>query len=292
MSRKIEDLIVRGHWAIDLDWGLTQLSQYHQQISLLKSGVPFAELGLSKSRQASRLLTFTDNSNSTVRIDGSDLDSMRKLESGTVARMNLSGPMSVEDGLCSRGIQSMCGDMEMLDSLKTVDALIIEANTGGGESQAGHMLKSAIEDFSKPVIFLSHFLGSAGVMSSLTADQRIASSNGAKIGSIGSYFSIDKEFVEWYKENVDDIYSRVSPEKNKDFRDYIKGDSSGFEDSATESAAMFISEVKKHLKLDKATAKETLQGGMFYAKDAKKRGLVDSIGGMKHAIKRARALAK
>ena len=71
----------------------------------------------------------------------------------------------------------------------------------------------------------------------------------------------------------------------------VELDEEGDESQQAEaSASLFRSEVQKYRKLNSAMKKETLQGGMFYARDAKKRGIVDSIGTMKNAIKRAKAL--
>src|SRR5690606_5279170 len=169
----------------------------------------------------------------------------------------------------------------------TVQGIIIEVNTGGGEVTAAQMLKSAITYAvaKKPVITWGHFSASGGVLGTLPSSEIIASDTYAEFVSVGVYTAIDKEFAAWYREYVDQIYSEKSTDKNKDWRDYLEGDKSLFQKGVNELDDMFMADVKKHRPL-KGNVKETLAGGMFLAKDAKARGLIDGIGGIDYVMSR------
>jgi ClpP class serine protease len=102
---------------------------------------------------------------------------------------------------------------------------------------------------------------------------------------------VDKEIAKWYSENVDDIYSEVSQDKNAEWRAYLKGDTKPLQTIVTQNAKLFQQEVTKYrpLNYDKET---TLRGGMFFAQDAKKRGLIDGVGTLGYAMSRLEANIK
>lgn len=293
-NRNVDELIVFGDWAIDFQWGLQRLGKYLSEVSLRSQGATLDELGYSERRMESRKINFlTQEGQSFTSFNLRDQESIDKIPEGTIARLKYSGVMRLDDGMSSRGVSSLCDDLRLLQSINNVDAVILEMNTGGGESLSGNALKNELKDITKtmPVVVYAQFLGSAGVNGTLTASEIIAAGNGAMIGSIGSYYSIGKDFVKWYRKNVDDIYSNTSPQKNKEFRSYLEGDKVPYQSAATQSADLFRSEVRKYRTLG-SQAKDTLEGGMFYAKDAKSRGLVDSVNTLDYAIKRAKALSK
>jgi len=70
----------------------------------------------------------------------------------------------------------------------------------------------------------------------------------------------------------------------------LDGDMTGFKQLVNEATDNFHGIVKKNrnLKGSQSKVQETLDGSMFYADDAKGRGLVDSIGNFNFAISRAK----
>lgn len=284
-NRSVDALLMGSEWHIDFDFGVKVLNQYLHQIELLESGVPFSELGFSKQRELTRPTLLSNDGQVINGVFDFSQSSEVSIPEGSIAKLSLSGAMTVEDGMSHYGIQSMANDIRNANQHSNIDGILIEANTGGGEAMSGQILKNAILDSQKPVVVLAHYLGSAGVMGTLPATEIIASGSFSKVGSIGAYLTINKNFAEFYNANFQDIYSDKSPEKNADFRELLKGNLEPFRKMVTASDEAFMNEVKKFRDL-KGDVKETLAGGMFPANLAKRKGLIDSVGTFNHAVER------
>lgn len=202
---------------------------------------------------------------------------------GQIALLQLSGAMMQDDFLSTKGMRSFADDIRKADQNPNVSGIIIEANTGGGELLAGQTLRNAIKDTSKPVLVYAHYLASAGVWGTLFSGHIMAAGKGSEIGSIGVYTALSKEFLSAYKDQVLSVYSRKSPNKNADFRALLDGDTGPLQDNITHADEIFMADVRRNRPLA-GDIDDTLAGGMFYADEAKDRGLVDSIGTFQDAI--------
>lgn len=282
IDENVLNYIMSQMWSIDLDFGLNQLNQFLFESNMNADWLKETLLERRKSMAPQILLSQTD-----LLYDTSLLSS--DIKPGSILKLNLSGLMTVEDQMCSNnGIRRMTNNLYMAYENKNIEGVIIESKSGGGEELSGIMLDAAIKDRNKPVLNYIHQSGSAAVRGTLNTDERWASSNTSQIGSIGVYLSIRKGFAEWYNENVEDIYATGSPDKNKAFRAMLSGDKSPLQLMVNEAAKMFQKDVKSSLNLkgDASTINETLSGGMFYAQNAKERGLIDGVGTLNTVIKR------
>jgi ClpP class serine protease len=273
-------------WEIELNFGISQMNDYLNEIALVSAGVPFSELGIAKRRHA-QLPTVIDFNAATIG-DSATLKSEADTPQGSVAHLKLSGVMRAEDSISTRGIQSLIGDLQSAYANNNIEGILLEVNSGGGESRAGQMLQAVLQDSPKPVIVWGHLIASAAVRATLPADEIIASGAGAEIGSIGTYVTLQKGFAEAYKSAYTDIYADKSTNKNKDFRQLIEGDTSALRQSINQSNEIFLNEVKAFREL-KGDTDRTLSGEVFSASAAKYRGLVDGIGGLQYAMKRLKA---
>ena len=282
IPKHVVNLIVSQEWAIDLGYGLSELNKF---LFNLEAGVDYAEL-----RKQSSKIEFFSNYNPLNGVE----DFSSSLPEGTVAKLNLTGVMRLEDGMCSQGIKSLSQDFYRAYGDTNIKAILLDVNSGGGDPQAGAELNATIGDRNKPVIVRTSFAGSAAVMGILQADEIIAASEFAKIGSIGAYSSISKEMLDYYKENVVEIYSDLSADKNAEFRDAVEGKYEKLKASLNSLAKNFQDHVTRYRPLSGSaeTIAETLRGGMFEAVDAKNRGLVDSIGTQNYALKRVLSYIK
>jgi len=199
--------------------------------------------------------------------------------------------MRSSDGLSTRGINSLIQNFNDALTNPNIEGILLEVNTGGGEVTAAQMLKSAIEQSPKAVVVYAHMMASGGVLGTLTADEIVASGPLARIGSIGTFITISKRFAEWYNENYTDIYADKSGNKNKSFRSLLKGDLSALKQDVNSTNEYFLKEVQKYRQL-RGDTDVTLSGELFYAGDAKRRGLIDGIGGFQYAVKRLQANVK
>lgn len=282
-NRKVDQIFLSGTLAIDLTFGERSLRSYLHELELLDAGVPFSELGI-KERKAAQLPRFVSQEGEEIEVSIND-DEDIEIPRGSIARLYLAGVMYADDGLSSYGVRTICNWIERFSNDPSIDGILLEVNSGGGELTAGQMLKSAIEACSVPVVTWVHFSASAAVMGTLPSDEIIANDQYAEIGSIGVLYSMNEKFVRWYRKNVRDIYSEKSPDKGKKWRAYLEGDMSMYLDDATDFDEMFMQDVRNHRPL-KGNVEETLAGGMFVANDAKDRGLIDGIGNINYALRR------
>lgn len=278
----IVNLIVSQSWAIDFEYGIKQLNQ------LLFDLESADKIDYSTKRK--------ENQPTFISLDGTISDSDINISShdipkGSILELNMSGVMREEDGLCSYGVKTLSKQFYQAYSNPNIAGILFDVNSGGGESSAGVLLRNTIKDKSKAVVTHFSTLGSAAYMGALYSDEIIGYSEHARSGSIGTFISLDRSFVSWYKENIDDIYSDVSTDKNKEFRAYLNGDYAPMRDMVTKSADLFQQSVKESRKLKGSDTKinETVSGGMYFSKEAKDRGLIDSIGSKNYALKRLRS---
>ena len=261
-------------WHIEPGAALAAFSEFTFDLSVLAHGGKWADTGGATRKAA-------------FKID------LEKTQGGTVAVIPLDGVMRMEDGLCSYGTKTLANKIREASADRSISAIVIDANTGGGEAIAGQELKNAIAESKKPVLFYAHFLASAGVMAALEADEIYAAGQQTEIGSIGVKAPVDNEMVEWYTQTFTDYYAETSENKSEEFRSLQNGDPSKLIAALNKSDALFMAEVKKFrdLKGDNATIKETLSGRMFFAAEAQKRGLIDGIKTKAEVIERAAKLA-
>lgn len=212
-------------------------------------------------------------------------EKLTSLPKGSIVKLQLNDYMAVNDGLCTMGIQSLANNLLFYKDNVNISGAILEVNSGGGEAMAGQIMYNAVKDFKKPVVALVHNAGSAAYLAISGATEIVASGELSRLGSIGALVSLDRKFIATYKDRFEEIYSDLSGDKNAGIRSYIEtGDSSLIKQSLNETVLAFQSIVTNHRDVKKKD--ETLRGGMFQARDAKSRGLVDIIGTEELAIKR------
>lgn len=270
--------------AIDPSIGLGYLSRFAH--ALETKGKAFESLN--------RIEYILDNGSKvfeTGNIQDLKNEKLTSLPKGSIVKLQLNDYMAVNDGLCTMGIQSLANNLLFYKDNPNIAGAILEVNSGGGEAMAGQIMYNAVKDFKKPVVALVHNAGSAAFLAIAGVKEIVASGELSRLGSIGALVSLDRKFIQTYKDRFDEIYSDLSSDKNAGIRSYIEtGDSSLIKQSLNETVLAFQSIVTAHRDVKKK--EETLRGGMFQAKDAKSRGLVDIIGTEDLAIKRLKTYFK
>lgn len=288
-NRDIDNFLLTGQFEIDEQWGFEQLADYANELMLLRAGAEFKDLGIA-ARRHSALPGIIDMSGASPKLVSNPeiLKSAEMTPSGSFAHLRLQGVMRSQDGASSRGIGSLVNDFHNAFQNDNIAGVLLEANTGGGESLSGTMLQGIMADSPKPVVVWAHFLGSAGVRATLPASEIIASSEAGQIGSIGTFLTLSKDFASYYTAWYEDIYADKSSNKNKEFREYLKGNMQPLRDSVNRSNDFFTDEVQRYRQL-KRDVEHTLSGAMFTAKEARSRGLIDGIGNFTYAVSRLQA---
>jgi ClpP class serine protease len=282
---QIEKFLLSTEWHIDVQFGLSKLADFLMQVELVKSGVSHEEIGFSEQRLKSREISILDPNTGDVRDKVHSVEDIPQ-QSEIIAKMGYSGVMRMEDGLCSQGIESFSEQLHSVSQKSNVSGILLYMNSGGGASHAGSTLNSVVADIEKPVVTVSPFLGSAAYMATAPSNKIILMGSNAMAGSIGTFLTINKKFIEEYSENFQEVYSSLSPNKNSVGRAIKENNLEKIVSFLDRHTEVFHESVMESRNLNPQMKEETLQGGMFTAKEAKIRGLADGVGGYAYALKR------
>ena len=290
----IEAFIPQGEYAISEDFLFRALTQLAEDLHSIQNGIPYEATGVieRKLAQLPTVLHFQNGSRQLVG-DSKMLADQNLTPVGSFAHLKLSGVMRTTDGWYTRGIDSLTQDIYNAYANRNITGILLEGDSGGGDGKAGQKLQSALTDAAIPVVVWGHELGSAAIMGTLPATEIIASSDMSKFGSVGTFVTIDNWMTKWYKQYYTDIYADKSPNKNKASRDLQEGNLETLKTSLNVYNEAFHTEVKKFRDLtgSKQQIDHTLSGEIFYAQEAKKRGLIDGVGTMQFALQRLESYA-
>jgi protease IV len=287
--------IAEGQYAMNQDFALEQFKNFLMDVESLQAGMKAEEIGIKerKAAQLPKLITYKNGRGSIIH----DPEAILKTDStpaGSFAHLKLTGMMRVDGGWCTRGVGALVDDIQNAYGNPNIAGILLEVRSGGGESMAGQMLKSVLTDSPIPVVELAHFSGSAAEMATLPVTEKIASDQMAQFGSIGTYLTVDNSVFRFYKQWYTDIYADKSSNKNRSWRDALDGNLETLKQEVNIHNEYFLDAVMefRDLRGSQKQIDETLSGKMFYAPDAKKRGLVDGIGNMNYALQRLASYAK
>lgn len=294
-NRDIDHLILSGPMAIEQEFALGMLSVYLEDLTLLRAGAGYADLGIGERRAKCKPGIIQMNAGRPLVIqDPKMLRDFSKTPKGSFAHLRLQGVMRSQDGASHQGINTLIDQINLANANDRIEGILLEVNSGGGEATAAEMLMSAIDNSPKAVVTYAHLSASGAVEGTLPSDEIIASNSGARFGSIGTMMTLPKGYADYHNRNYQDIYADKSTNKNKAFREFLGGNLQPLKDQLNETNEVFHSNVQKYrtLKGNEKTIEHTLSGAMFSAKDAKRRGLIDGIGGYEYALKRLTAAVK
>jgi ClpP class serine protease len=286
-NRNIDSLLLSdSRWSIDASFALSELNRYLSDLDARETGASYSELGIQQRKRAMLpKIATSDFEMMKAASDGTDSLTATDIPRGSFAVLNLYGTMRADGDWCSYGMRDFADWIDQANQNKRLVGILINANTGGGETMAGQILRNAVAASKKPVVVYADLLASAGVDGTLPADEIIASGSYSQIGSVGVYCSINKKMVAWYKENFDEIYASQSTKKNEEFRAYLKGNPELIQQEVSAAAELFHENVKQYRPKAGKNA-DVLAGKLFSATEAKKAGLIDGIGNIQYALNR------
>lgn len=291
-NRDIDALIMHGEFEIELNWGINQLAGYLQELDLLEKGAKFSDLGIGMRREECRPRVYSMQSGQPVIVnDPQVLRDSSITPAGSFAMLRLQGVMRSSSGASHQGIDELSDQFFAAYQNDNIAGVLLEVNSGGGESLAGSRLQSVIAESPKAVVVWAHMSASAAIRATAPADEIIASTEGAEVGSIGTLISVDRRFAQWYNSYVEDIYADKSTNKNKEFREFLRGNLDPLKANLNRSNEQFLAEVSRYRQL-KHDPEHTLSGAMFTAREARRRGLIDGIGSFTYALSRLEANAR
>ena len=286
ISDRIEGLILNSLWCIDDIIGKSYFNQILTDFELIAASNISAKDYYSeklKSQEAyllnSNLEQIQLNSGGRLSLTSSDIPK------NSIAVIKNHGVMLADGGLCSRGVRSITSDLAAAKENPNISGVILHTSSGGGEALSGQILNTEVKATAKvkPVITYAEMIGSAAYLGAMGSNEIILSSELAQAGSIGAVLSISKTMLESMKQDSFDIYPQNSNEKNIEHRALMAGDTKPLEMKLEQMVNIF----HKIVKQERGNIQDTaLKGKMFFAKDAKKQGLIDNIGNFDYAVKR------
>ncbi len=179
----------------------------------------------------------------------------------------------------------------------SVKAILLRINSPGGSAAASDEILSDVKNFKEehhiPIIaYFSDLAASGGYYVSLSADKIIAnpSSITGSIGVILSYLNYG-DLAQNY--GVHSVVFKSGEHKDlvSPFRDPTKDESEILQSVVDDAYNVFLENVVSGRKLEKEKAKTLADGRIYSAKQAKEKGLVDSLGNFSDAVLETRKLA-
>lgn len=229
----------------------------------------------------------TFSSTSLVGAGGNRINGeLNNAQPGSIAVIRLSGPLMKNDQFCGPVGTSTVGSwIKQADKNPNIDGIILVGDSPGGTVDGTEELASIVKGTKKPIVGLVDGLcASAAYWVLSQCDEIIANGQTSTIGSIGTMMSwasvrplLEKAGVKFHE-----VYSSMSPDKNRMFTEADGGNYSLLVETLDSITKVFHSNVKA----GRASIDESaLTGHTYLSNQAKKIGLIDSIGNMDAAIK-------
>ncbi len=198
---------------------------------------------------------------------------------------------------------SMVGDrtlIDIFDDLREDDnvaAVVLRVNSPGGSGLASDNIWRALirlKEAGKPlVVSMGDYAASGGYYIAAPADWIVAQPAtltgsigvfGGKLNLGGIYGKLGITTHTWRRGAMSDLFSPIS--------DFNEGERAKFREFLQGFYDIFLARVGEGRKLERDAVHEVAQGRVWTGSQAKERGLVDEIGGLETALKKARELAE
>lgn len=289
MSFKTASAILRGAWLLDKGWTQAHLPLL---VSVIKGNGSFSSMFSGDEKRVEDVEPKKVLSHSAASVYGvSYYTDVSKLPNGSIAMLDISGPITKYGDMCSYGSVDHTATLNRLANSPNVSGIILNIDSPGGQVAGTTMLADAIKAVGsrKPVVAVidDGIAASAAMWVASAANEIYVTKKTDQVGSIGVYTTV----ADWYSYfeseglKVRDVYAPQSTEKNGDYREAIAGNDQPLKDDLKMIADQFISTVETN-RAGKLTSNEWNTGKMFYGKDAKKIGLIDGIKSFDQVVKR------
>ncbi len=213
-------------------------------------------------------------------------DKVSDLPAGSIAIIEVSGPMTRDDQFCGpMGTKNLASLVEQASEAPNIDAIIMQYTTPGGQALGTEVLAGAIESAKKkkPTYSMVNMADSAGYWCAAAAQEVWMSGKSAEAGSIGVMCTLYDMRGAYEAEGikVHHLYSKTSEDKNAGYRQALEGDFTTIEDQLTSLDAVFMGEMKR---MRPGISESALTGATYLAEEAIAVGLADKIGSMSELI--------
>ncbi len=230
---------------------------------------------------------------SVVVSDGTGVDRFGTGSSGSVAVVQLSGPIAYGNGVGSSGISP--------DSIRTLtdravdegaDAIIYEINSGGGAVVASRQAAQVVERAEVPTVCRITEVGASGAYWIASACDRIVADPLSLTGSIGvtaTYLEVSELLEEFGVEYVN-LTSAEFKDMGSQYKNLTPAERERFDRILDGTHAAFVDAIASNRNMSEAEVAPSADGQVMLGTDAHERGLVDRLGGHGAAMDVARNL--
>jgi len=184
----LDNIILSGNWEINAYMGLQYLAGYLRDLDFIEKGGKFKDLGYADRRK--ELEPEIVGYSAAAGTSGRSILNSSEIPDGSIAHLRLSGAMRLEDGFSSRGVRQLVKDIQAADANPKISGILLEVNSGGGESSAGTELQNALKDVAnngKTVVGVYYqVLASAALRGTLPVNFIMAAGQSAAAGSVGT----------------------------------------------------------------------------------------------------------
>lgn len=213
-----------------------------------------------------------------------------------IGAVNMIGMMVKYSGMCISGTDTVLEQLKESDSHPDTKGTILRIDGPGTSVPAVSPLLEFKKNKKKPIVGLcdsalsGHYWTAVGVCDYIIAENTISST----FGSVRVVLSISDFSEKRKKEGIidHDIYPSESEDKNKVFHLALKGEYDQIKKEMLSPIAIKFQEAVKENRPKLIGASGVLTGKTFYAEEALKLGMIDSIGNFNDAVQMVYALAE
>ncbi len=238
---------------------------------------------------------------STLAKEGKEINSSSEkiavyYAQGTISQNEETGYAMGDVGIISK---TMISDLEKIAKDDDIKAVVIRINSGGGDAFASEDIWHSVLKLKakKPVVISMGSVAASGAYYLSAGASWIVAQPTTLTGSIG-IFGMFPDMTELLQDKLGLKYDKVTTNKHSDFtsamtaRPLTAGEEAMLQEYINRGYELFCKRVSDGRKIPMAQVKAVAEGRVWIAEDAKKHKLVDEIGGMGDAIKKACQLAK
>jgi protease IV len=304
--------IMRGHWAIN---PVESQKLLPIVAAMLKGGTqsntPILEIGATdyteNYRKNQELYAYNQEQRIQIAVMGAGQSSyevryysgFRDAPVGSVGIIPIQGAIMKADNCGDAGSATNTMRIKEANQNGNIKAIVLKIDSPGGMVDGTSTLAQAIAESKKPVVAFADdgMMCSAAYWIGSAADEIYASSEIDVIGSIGVMSTLYdyKDYFEAQGIKVHTTYAPQSTEKNGIVKALLEdNDPEPLKAFLKTIAESFITHVttSRGERLKVGTDHDAFKGATFFAKEAKKIGLIDGIISFEKAIERAGKLAE
>jgi protease IV len=302
MSFRTASAILRGKWLIEPSYAQAQLPLVLQMLNERNAGSGNDQAAIYKDRLEHKPKVFQPTRVNVAGVPNelfsvSPYTSTDRLPYNSIAIVDVLGPILKYGDFCTYGTVEFNDLLIRLANSDRVKGILLNMDTPGGQAAGTATVAQTTKEVSKikPVLGICQdgIVASAGMWWASACQEFYVTQSTDQVGSIGAYQTI-ADFAGYFEQNgvkLHEIYAPQSVDKNKDYRDALKGDYTLIEEDLKFLVQDFIKTVQINRGQRLKTATENpFTGKMYNAADAVKIGLIDGIKPMAAVVKRMEQL--